>query len=284
MQKDRILIAGAGYLGATLGVRLSADRHLVFALRRNVRDLPKSVTPFEADLVVPNTLRHVPDVDYVFYLAAPPGGTAGEEAHRAAHVDGLRYLLAALVARRIRVRRLFVASCVHVYGGADGRWVDEDSASEGTDARASALCEGEKLAADAPFPTTVVRFGEIYGPGRLGALGTVLSGASLGTSEVGFANLVHRDDALGVLQHLLGLRQPDPLYVAVDREPVLRPALAGWLATQLGRPEPAVDASSGTSLPATNVRCMSERLLESGYRFVFPSYREGYRALLAPLR
>jgi hypothetical protein len=32
--------------------------------------------------------------------------------------------------------------------------------------------------------------------------------------------------------------------------------------------------------PITGKRCSNKRLLESDYRFIYPTYREGYQALL----
>jgi len=286
MTVHRILVAGCGYLGSALAVRLAGERHLVWALRRNARELPKNVTRFEGDLLVPNTLRHVPDVDFVFYLATTHDGASA----RAVHVDGLRYLLAALAARRVRVKRLIVGSCLDVYGARDGRWVDEASPAEPTSTSGRAVHESERVAAEtgSRCPITVVRLGEIYGPGRLGALDPLLHNASLTPADVRWTNLIHRDDAAGALCHLIGLRRPAPLYVAVDREPIERPALAGWLAEQLGRPAPAIDASRASAPPPesgpSNVRALSELLVESGYNFVYPTYREGYRTTLGQLR
>lgn len=281
---ERVLIVGGGYVGSALGVRLAGEGHLVWALRRRVGELPRSVTGVEADLRVPNTLRHLPDVDWVFYLARADGDR--DEDLRAAHVEGFGYLVAALSAGRIRARRLFYGSCVEVYGGDGGRWVDEDSAAEPQGPRAVSLREGERLAAEAPFPATVVRLGRLYGPGRLGLLDPVLRAEPLSPARaLVHLNLLHRDDAVGVLRHLWSLKRPEPLYVATDREPVRGAELAAWLARRLDRPAPAVDgAEEGAGAAPVDVRCMSERVVEAGYRFAYPSYREGYRTLLSRLR
>jgi hypothetical protein len=56
-----------------------------------------------------------------------------------------------------------------------------------------------------------------------------------------------------------------------------------WLATQLGAPPPRVEAGAGTGRrrPRTNKRCRNARLVASGYTFHYPTFREGYAALLA---
>jgi hypothetical protein len=55
-----------------------------------------------------------------------------------------------------------------------------------------------------------------------------------------------------------------------------------WLAAQLGAPPPRVEALSGTDTRRhrTNKRCRHDKLIASGYVFRYPTFREGYAALL----
>ena len=71
-------------------------------------------------------------------------------------------------------------------------------------------------------------------------------------------------------------RAPD--YVLIRRQAEEREVLR-WLAEQLGAPEPR--AAEPGEKPAGSKRCSSRRLRESGYRFTYPTFREGYAALLA---
>ena len=60
--------------------------------------------------------------------------------------------------------------------------------------------------------------------------------------------------------------------------------LLRWLAGVLGAPEPrvvAADAAPGRRERRSSKRCRNDRLLASGYRLRYPSFREGYRAILA---
>ena len=54
-----------------------------------------------------------------------------------------------------------------------------------------------------------------------------------------------------------------------------------WLAHLLGVPPPARASDAAGSPQRGNKRCRNERLIASGYRFRYPTYREGYAALLA---
>ena len=88
---------------------------------------------------------------------------------------------------------------------------------------------------------------------------------------------MHRDDAARAIVHLLGLADPAPLYLGVDCEPTDHAELLRELATWIGVPAPE---SAQLPPPAANRRCRNARLLASGFRFVYPSWREGYRAVL----
>ncbi|MFZ1861440.1 MAG: SDR family NAD(P)-dependent oxidoreductase, partial [Candidatus Competibacter sp.] len=105
-----------------------------------------------------------------------------------------------------------------------------------------------------------------------------------------YTNRIHRDDCARVLEHLLSLTDADPLYVAVDDEPAPLDEVLGWLAHQLGvaEPPPAPESplkpgAGGRDAAArlrASKRCRNTRLRASGFRFRYPSYREGYGTLL----
>ena len=58
--------------------------------------------------------------------------------------------------------------------------------------------------------------------------------------------------------------------------------MLGWLGEQLGvSPLRSAAASSPPShRRAGSKRCRNRRLLESGYEFLYPTFREGYASLL----
>lgn len=280
MRGSHVLITGCGYLGEALALRLHAEGHVVWALRRQTDRLPACCRRVEGDLRVPNTLRNLPRVDHVFHLADAPD--TDEDALGGALADGARYLFGAL--SRARVRRVFVGSCMQVFGRDGGEWVDEDSDPAPITARGRLALEGERVAAKAPTPATSVRFGRIYGPGRLGLLADVLDGRAATPADLRvYDNLLHVEDAVEILRHLLHLKKPADLYCAVDREPVLRLDLRRHLSAALELAEPAIDGAAPDS-GEPSCRGMSERLVESGYRFRHPSYAKGHATIVAAVR
>jgi nucleoside-diphosphate-sugar epimerase len=274
----RVLIAGCGYVGAALGELLVAEGAQVFGLARRPVGLPAGVEPVEADLGDPASLGGLPEgLELVFYLAS--ADARDPAAYERAYVQGVSNLIERLPSDRAP-RRLFFASSTSVYGQRQGEWVDEESPTTPERFTSRALLEGERLVLAAPFPTTVVRFGGIYGPGRTGLIDRVRAGQARWRSGH-YTNRIHRDDCAGSLHHLAGQETPDQLYLGVDDEPALERDVLAWLAERLGTEAPlAVESSeAGRSGPGSK-RCRNARLRASGYRFRHPSFREGYAELL----
>ena len=287
----RILIAGCGDVGVTLGLALNAAGHAVWGLKRHPDHLPPEIQPLAADLTAPATLNVLPPhLDAVVYSAAAAGFS--EAQYQAAYVTGVRNLLDALEQADQRPRRLLFTSSTSVYAQHDGEWVDENSPAEADRFSGRCIRDGERLMATRRWPAVVVRFGGIYGPGRTRLIDSVRDGSAVCPAGPPICtNRIHRDDCAWVLEHLLFLPDPAPLYVAVDDAPAPLDEVLGWLAARLGVPEPPRGAQpplkpgaetrrdSALRLRASK-RCRNTRLRASGFQFRYPSYREGYTALL----
>jgi nucleoside-diphosphate-sugar epimerase len=276
----RILIFGCGDVGIALGRLLAADGHRVYGLRREASAIAKPLIPVAGDVTELTTLEDLPPVDFAFYLVAATGYS--DAAYRAAYVDGVRNALVAL-GKSQGVRRFFFASSTGVYGQWDGAWVDETTPAEPDGFSGRRVLEGELTLASGSFPTTVVRFGGIYGPGRRRLIERVQSGKPCVDDPPQYTNRIHRDDCAGVLRHLMNLKDPESLYLGVDCEPAAECQVMTWIADKLGlAPPQRVPAGAGAvSMQRANKRCRNTRLQASGYRFRYPTFREGYGALLA---
>jgi nucleoside-diphosphate-sugar epimerase len=192
----------------------------------------------------------------------------------------------ALASRGQSVRRLIFVSSTSVYGQSKGEWVDENSPTKPGQFSGKRLLEGERLVLGSSIGGLVVRFGGIYGRGANRLLQQVLKGSPCQESPPLYTNRIHRDDCVEVLRHLLTLSEPEQIYLGVDSEPAAQCAVMDWLAQQLDVPVPsrsAAKASRGERL-RTSKRCRNARLLSTGYRFRYPSFRDGYQAILAKER
>lgn len=188
---------------------------------------------------------------------------------------------------------MIYTSSTGVYGDHGGDWVDEETPLSPTTDKTRVLVEAERLARElAPeygIDGSVARFAGLYGPDRY-RLDRYLNGP---VTE-GYLNMIHRDDAAGIVRFMLESTDEEIL-LAVDDEPVDKWTFADWLADECGveRPPKRTKAErlddDGLSDAArrrilTSKRCSNDRVRELGYTFAYPTYREGYRAAIDAYR
>lgn len=278
----KTLIAGCGDVGIRLANRLIQQGHEVWGIRRNVDSLPAAIHAIEADMAKGISFPDLPlDLDHVIYCAA--AGERSEVRYRQTYVDGLNNLLQKLNQQLNKSIRIIFVSSTAVYAQHQGEWVNESSETNPGSFSGQILLEAEQILASSGYPHTIVRLGGIYGLGRAHFINQVKNGElSINEQYPQYTNRIHSEDCAGVLQHIMQLDTPDTCYVAVDNAPVNRAEVADWLATQLKVAKPLRDPL-GEIPKSQNKRCKNTRLIESGYRFQFPSYQEGYRAVLVEL-
>lgn len=277
-----ILLAGCGDLGTEAGMRFHALGHRVVGWRRSPAKLPAAIEGAAADLSAPN-LPPVP-ADTTAVVMAVAADSPTEEAYRAAYVEGLTHVLDALERDGVRPRRVLFVSSTAVYGDAGGGWVDENTPPRPGGFSGRVLLEAEQLL-QATFSGTAttatsLRLGGIYGPGRTRLIDQVRGGTAVVPEDARYTNRIHRDDAAAAIVHLATMPpEPAPVYVGVDNDPADLGTVLRFLAAELGLEEPPV----GDAGPARggNKRCRNELLRSTGFEFAFPSFREGYRDILA---
>jgi nucleoside-diphosphate-sugar epimerase len=276
---SRVLIAGFGYLGARLAPELVQSGYQVFGLSRHPREV-SGVNAIEADLSDPSSLSALPSrLDHVVYMAS--AGGRDDERYRKAYVTGPQNLIRALEQRSETIRSFIFVSSTGVYEQSDGSWVDETSPTGSLHFSARRLLEGETVVRGAPWPAIVLRLSGIYGVGRTYWLDRIRSGEhtfAVGAGE--FSNLIHVEDAARALAHLLSVENPEPVYIGTDSQPVEKRRLIEWLSDQLSLEPPRFMAPTAGDYGRGNKRCRNRRLLETGFRFRYPSFREGYRSIL----
>lgn len=198
-------------------------------------------------------------------------------AYELSYVETLRTLLP--VWQRNPPGLIVFVSSTSVYHQADGEWVDEQSPTHPAHFSGQTLLRAERLLLDSGLSSCVIRFAGIYGPGRDFLLRQVRSGKGGSTD---FTNRIHADDCAGVLVHLMRRHWKGeslaPRYLGCDSNPAPGTEVRRWLAEQIG-------VDSGSLIPSVserggNKRCDNSRLLELGYSLRYPSYKEGYSALL----
>lgn len=280
----RVLVAGAGYVGATLARELAAAGHRVHALRRRPEPLGEGITTIAADLFDATAPLALPaDLDTLVYSVAPDGSS--DAAYERAYVVGLERVLEEAARQRATLRRALFTSSTAVYAQDDGGVVDESSeVSASAAGTARFLLAGERvIAALGEGRGVSLRLAGIYGPGRDRTVRMVKDGTARITAPSPIGNRIHRDDCAGAIAHLLALEAPAPVYVGVDDAPAPLDEVYRWLARELGVAEPPAGPADARGRASTRKRCSNRRLRASGYALRYPTYREGYRALIDAL-
>jgi nucleoside-diphosphate-sugar epimerase len=273
----KVLITGCGDLGTETGLRLVDAGHEVVGLRRSAHVLPASFDRVSADLDRP--LPDLPgDVEVLLHTAAADGRSV--EAYRRAYLDGLRRVLDALDRAGATPRRTVMTSSTAVYGVADGSDVDEDTPTDPASDTGEVLVEAERTLWDRRPDALAFRLAGVYGPGRTFLIDQVRDGRAVIPDPPVHTNRIHRDDAAAALVHLV-TRPEDPpnVLVGVDHDPAERGEVFRFLADELGVPHPPTGSDQRSR--GGDKRCRNARLLATGFRFTYPTFREGYRAVLA---
>lgn len=283
-----VLMAGCGDLGTEAGLRFAAAGHRVVGWRRSAEKLPGEIEGVSADLTSANLPPVSSDTSAVVIAVAAESST--EAAYRAAYVEGLGNVLRALDRDDVRPRRVLFVSSTAVYGDADGGWVTEDTTPAPGGFSGRIILEAEELLhrhfEGTDTDTVVLRLGGIYGPGRTRLIDQVRSGSAATPAEARYTNRIHRDDAAAAIVHLCSMEgTPHPAYLGVDNHPAEMGEVLRFLAEELGLPHPPAapresEASAGQAGRGGNKRCSNQRLRDTGFEFRFPTYREGYRAIL----
>lgn len=281
MSAPTVLIAGCGDVGSRLATQLLAAGWEVHGLRRDVSRLPAGVIGVAGDLFNKDCPATWPigAVDYLVYCAA---ATDHDEAgYRAAYVQGLEHVLEWLDDYGQMPNRLLFVSSSSVYGQQNGEWVDEASPAVAAGYSGRVMLEAEQLALKSGIPASIVRLTGIYGPGREWLLTQVRRGYRVAVEPPLYANRIHADDAAGLIACLLEADRRgvalDDVYIGVDDEPAALADVVNWLRGYLGVTEWDDDASVRRT---GSKRCTNARAKALGWAPKYPSFREGYAAII----
>ncbi|HEU4969704.1 SDR family NAD(P)-dependent oxidoreductase [Sphingomonas sp.] len=174
-------------------------------------------------------------------------------------------------------------SSTGVYGDTGGAWVDE-SAPVGHGRRsARAVADREWLSLGAH----VFRLPGIYGPGR-SQLDRIVSGAAYRVELPGQVfSRIHVDDIVAAV--IAGFGAPPGAYNIADDCPAPQDEVTAYAARLLGAPMPPVVPPENLPPTARAFYAENRRIANGrakrllGWQPVYPSYREGLRALSATI-
>ena len=274
-----VVIAGCGDLGTETGLRFVSLGHQVVGLRRSAEKLPSEIRGQAIDLSA--GAPTLPADTTIVVIAMSPDERS-VDAYRAAYVDSVRSVAAAIRHDCVAQPRVLYVSSTAVYGVDDGSWVDETTLAEPSAPTAVVLQEAEQTVLQLIPEATILRLGGLYGPGRTREIDRVRQGVATISPGPEYTSRIHRDDAAAAIVHLMTMQEwPETAYIGVDDLPVDRREVVEFLARSLGLPAPDVADDSPHAQGGRGKRCHNTRLRETGFVFSYPTYREGYAAVLA---
>jgi len=306
----RLVVFGAGYIGGELARQAVARGVRVTALTRNEAKAAalraEGIEAVVADLADAGWHAQIAGgADFVLNAVSSGGG--GVDGYRHSYLAGMKSVLA-WARQRGPVGTLVYTSSTSVYPQDGGVRVDELALTTARDERAGVLVETEALLLDAmagggtrpsfapmvapgevapPFAarTFILRLAGIYGPARGHLLEQVRAGEVAGHGGH-HLNLAHRDDICAAIWAAFGAPATvtGEVFNVADNAPATKSDAVAWLAARLG-----VAPSRFTGLPAGGRRAVTpDRIILNtklkvmlGWAPRYPSFREGYAALLA---
>lgn len=279
LSKEQVLIVGCGDIGQRLAQCLPQNAYEVTGLRRNPPvDLP--YLRYQAcDVTNAEELAEVLKQNFSVIVISMTPSERSDAGYEQAYVKACRNLVGILGAQSLKPRLLIFVSSTAVYGQLDGSWVDENSPTQPVGFSGERLLEAETLIQKSGYANTIVRFSGIYGPNRNRLIEQVKQKRASASTH--FTNRIHADDCARSLAHLIELdRKGEKLqsvYLATDSAPAPMLEVVTWLAEQMGVAEFLSETATNER---GNKRCGNQRLLDSGFVFRYPTYKDGYAKLV----
>jgi nucleoside-diphosphate-sugar epimerase len=287
MNTEKIALLGFGDIANRLSTHLN-DYHLVGVKRSSISH--STVKIETANCCDQTQMNQVMSTGFDVLVITFTPTEMSDEGYKQGYVTPVNTILAALDSQTVKPRLIIFVSSSSVYAQQDGSWVDEHSPTEPDSYSGRRLLEAEKCIADSGYPYCHVRFSGIYGRGRGRLVEQVLDGKGTPAEPVVYTNRIHADDCAGVLAHLINRQksnrhktQPiENIYLASDHQPAPLHEVKQWMREILDLPNDHFkqDALLTPRTLRSNKRCSNQRLLDSGYQFTYPSFKEGYKPLI----
>lgn len=232
-----ILIAGCGYVGQRLAVRLR-DRYDITALvrsndtaaaleRQGLKTIVIDLDRVRAGASLPERL----DQEAIVYLTPPP--SAGESDLR---LD--RFLHLAIVPPKSFV----YMSTTGVYGDADGGFVDESTPVMPLTDRARRRVSAEEMTRvwchERRVRRVVLRVPGIYGPNRLPLERLRRSEPVIRPEDAGISNRIHVDDLVAACEAAIENKEARGVYNVTDGNSISSTSFIDLVAELTGLPPP----------------------------------------------
>lgn len=281
----RLFCFGYGYSADALARRLSPRDLAVAGTRTKLAtppDLEVALAAYKGDSPSPEVRALLPGTTHL--LVSIPPDLEGDAVLRHYRED---------IAALPDLAWVGYLSTVGVYGDCKGAWVDEDAPTRPISERSLRRVQAEQAWLDFGKETgrrvEVFRLSGIYGPGR-SVVDNLRAGTARRIVKPGQVfNRIHVDDIARVLAAAIDKETTHRVYNVSDDEPAPPEDVVAYAAELLGMPiPPAVTleeaglSGMAASFWAETKRVKNERIRRDlGVDLLYPTYREGLRALAA---
>lgn len=283
------LIFGCGYLGERVAALWKRNGDEVVVVTRSSERAEQfdrqGFRAIVADVKKRTTLTNLPGADSALFSVG--FDRTGDESIMNVYAGGVKNVLDA---RPANTGCFIYISTTGVYGPAGGDWVDEQTPPDPQRDGGKASLAAEQVLAAHPIGrrSIILRLAGLYGPCRVPFIQDLRAGRSIAAPNTGYLNLIHVDDAAGVVlaaSRVPPLEDGPRVYCVSDGHPVERGEFYQEVARQIGAPPPQFSEpdphSPRAARAAGNRRIRSDRMLhELNVKLTYPDYRAGLAALL----
>ncbi|MEQ9520363.1 MAG: SDR family oxidoreductase [Parvibaculum sp.] len=268
------------------------------------RNLPRDAWDIAGTCRMPQKKAQMGAMNVTAHLFAGESDVPSETLNGVTHIlisippaaDGdvvIKHASSAIEANADLISWIGYLSTTGVYGNKDGELVTEDDpvspSSERGKRRAQAEADWLALGRRTGIPVQIFRLPGIYGPGR-NQIATLRAGKARRIVKPGHVfSRIHLDDIAQVLAASIARPRAGGIYNVCDDEAAPPQDVVAFAAELAGLPMPPeitldeADLSPmGRSFYDETKRLSNERIKqELGVRLLYPTYREGLRALFA---
>jgi nucleoside-diphosphate-sugar epimerase len=282
----RLFVFGYGYAAQALARRLRPQGWSIAATVRDPADAPRLL----AEDVEPVAVQDRGAIDaalsqaQALLVTAPPGPEG---------CPAIPVLVPAMARVGAFPDWTGYLSTTGVYGDRRGRWVVETSPLNARSAEGARRVVAERdwleVGRGMGLTVTAFRLPGIYGPGR-SALDRLREGQARRVAAPGHVfSRIHVDDLAAGLEASIARPRAGGIYNLCDDEPAPANEVTAYAAGLLGQAPPPEVALADAELPPAAQRFYAESKrvsnarakAELGWRPMYPTYREGLRAVLA---
>jgi len=278
----KILCIGSGKLANQLPALM--PQHEFIGIRRSKVASPLQLVSLDLlsdQLTIESVLKEVGQVDAIVFTATPDARTP--EAYQSTYCEIPKKVLSVIHHLGWSPSWLHVSS-TGVFGQDSGEWVHEKTEPAPKSVFAQMLRASELIVAEYGH-TQIVRLAGLYGQGQTHLLKALAQGRDIQQQPWSYTNRIHRDDAARVIAFVLAYQLANrskevSYWHGADYDPAPLHQIANEMSHSFDLPAPQFLSALAheDAIGSQNKRVGNRRLVNAGFTFLYPTYRQGFCA------